>query len=246
MTDQPLDAHWTVLAGVVASNLLILGYPSALRGPRQVRQRRSRSPRASALTAAKPGMPLRSGLDADAAERAVTLLRRLLDADGVAITDLERVLAFNWPGFTGSCAHHHGPGSPIVTEATKRALSSGRTIVVRDADEFGCPQSGCPLRTAVVAPLLRNISERLVRLFGSRCALDIRSKPGEGTTVDLRIPLRRSPAAVAPLAASSWTTRRPRVRSCGSSYVASRPSRSWERRRTRRRPSSSSARSTTT
>ena len=37
---------------------------------------------------------------------------------------------------------------------------------------------------------LRNITERLTTLFGERFRLDVRSKPGEGTTVDLRVPLR--------------------------------------------------------
>jgi two-component system LytT family sensor kinase len=142
---HPLDVGWTVLIGVVLSTILILGYPSALRGPRQLRSARPRSP---AFAAVKPSMPLRSGLTADAADRTVSLLRPLLGADSVAITDLDHVLAFTGPG-----AHHHGPGSHVLTEATKRALSSGRTVVVRSAWELGCPQSGCPLRTAVVTPL---------------------------------------------------------------------------------------------
>jgi two-component system LytT family sensor kinase len=37
---------------------------------------------------------------------------------------------------------------------------------------------------------LRNISERLSTLFGERYALAVRSGPEEGTTVDLRMPLR--------------------------------------------------------
>jgi LytS/YehU family sensor histidine kinase len=149
---HPLDAGWTVLAGVGLSTLVILGYPSALRGPRHLLPwgpaRPRPAPRPPAFAAVKPSMPLRSGLTADAAHRAVLLLRPLLGADSVAITDLEHVLAFIGPG-----AHHHGPGSNVLTEATKRALSTGRTVVVRSPWELGCPQSGCPLRSAVVAPL---------------------------------------------------------------------------------------------
>jgi LytS/YehU family sensor histidine kinase len=37
---------------------------------------------------------------------------------------------------------------------------------------------------------LRNISERLTALFDGQCRFDIRSAPGEGTTVDLQFPLR--------------------------------------------------------
>jgi two-component system LytT family sensor kinase len=100
-------------------------------------------------------IPLRSGLTAEAAERTVRLLRPLLGGDATAITDRERVLAFVGPG-----ADHHRRGSPIMTSATQRVLDGARTVVVRDLGPDGCPQPGCPLKTAVIAPLA--ISERVV------------------------------------------------------------------------------------
>jgi two-component system LytT family sensor kinase len=149
VTDPPLGTHWTVLAGVFLTNLLILGYPSALRGPRLLRPRQARARRPQGTFAVVgPGMPLRSGLTAGAAERTVKLLRPLLSGDAVAITDREQVLAFTGPGHD-----HHRRGAPLKTDATRRVLAGARTAVVRDRRELGCSEAGCPLRTAVIAPL---------------------------------------------------------------------------------------------
>lgn len=37
---------------------------------------------------------------------------------------------------------------------------------------------------------LANISKRLDNLFADRYGVDVRSRPGHGTTVELRVPLR--------------------------------------------------------
>ncbi|MGH3665619.1 MAG: histidine kinase, partial [Egibacteraceae bacterium] len=146
ITNPPLAAAWTMLVGVVLSVLLILGYPSALRGPR-----RPRSP----FEVVGRRMPLRGGLTTDAAERTARLLRPLLGADAVAITDREQVLAFVGPG-----SDHHGRGAPLVTSATQRVLSGSGTMVLRRAGQLGCPHDGCPLRSAAIAPL--TIGKRIV------------------------------------------------------------------------------------
>jgi two-component system LytT family sensor kinase len=161
LVDPPLGAGTTLAAGVTLTTLLTLGYPSALRGPRAARALR-RQPRSgiglgSSRTIAVAGrsMPLRSGLTADAARRTAQLLRPLLGGDAVAITDQERVLAFVGPG-----ADHHRVGGQPQTETTARTLASGRTAVVRQHSEIGCPAPDCPLQTAVVAPLA--IGQRVV------------------------------------------------------------------------------------
>ncbi len=158
-TRPALDAGWTVGAGVTLSTLLILGYPSALRGPRtSLRGSRGSVPSVGrGRSEAEPGtialmgrsIPLRHGLTMDAADRTVQLLRPILAGDAVAITDTEQVLAFTGPG-----SDHHGPGSPLVTAATRRVLTTRRTAVVRRASELGCPDADCPLASAVIAPLV--------------------------------------------------------------------------------------------
>ena len=155
--DPPLPTTSTLLAGVVLSVLLILGYPSALRGPRQLRRGRRGGGRAGARRGAAepatfldlgPSMPLRRGLTPEAADRTVRLLRPLLGGDAVAITDTSRVLAYVGPG-----RDHHRPGQDVMTGATARVLAGGRTAVLHTRGELNCPDPDCPLRTGVIAPL---------------------------------------------------------------------------------------------
>jgi two-component system LytT family sensor kinase len=156
LVDPPLGVGTTLLAGVAVTAVLILGYPSALRGPRAARtpQRQPGSTgggisSSRTIAAAGRSMPLRSGLTPDAARRTAQLLRPLLGGDAVAITDREQVLAFVGPG-----AEHHRVGGQLQTEMTARAIARARTVVVRRRSGIGCPDPGCPLQTAVVAPLV--------------------------------------------------------------------------------------------
>ncbi|MFA9430985.1 histidine kinase [Egicoccus sp. AB-alg2] len=148
VVDPPLPTGTTVLVGVVATNLAILGYPSVLRGPRQRWRRRSGDDEVGVASVVRLGAgrgALRQGLTLEAAERTVDLLRPLLGGDAVAITDLDRMLAFAGPG-----ADHHTPGSELWAPERERVVRSGRSAVGTD---LGCPQPGCPLRSAVFAPL---------------------------------------------------------------------------------------------
>jgi LytS/YehU family sensor histidine kinase len=155
--EPPLDVRWTLLVGVSLSVLLILGYPSALRGPRQPLRASPRPPvRGPARSSqdrtievvGRTAPYLRRGLTAETAGRTAELLRPILYGDAVAFTDRSKVLAFVGPG-----ADHHGPGSGLLTAATERVLASGRTAVVRNRHRLGCRVEGCPLHAAVVAPL---------------------------------------------------------------------------------------------
>ncbi|WP_402464452.1 sensor histidine kinase [Isoptericola aurantiacus] len=163
-----LEAPATILAGVVVSTVVVLGYPSALRGPRAVAPRRGPAPRPrrrprdprgvrEGLTIAAAGrsVPLRNGLTRDAARRTAQLLRPLLGGDAIAITDTEQVLAFVGPG-----ADHHRVGGALQTRVSRLALDKGRTVVMHARDGIGCPEPDCPLRTAVVAPLA--VADRVV------------------------------------------------------------------------------------
>ncbi|QSB16568.1 histidine kinase [Natronosporangium hydrolyticum] len=150
-----LGVGTTLLAGVLLTTVLTLGYPSALRGPRAARTL-SRQPGADGsgsgsgrtIAAAGRSMPLRSGLTPDAARRTAQLLRPLLGGDAVAITDRERVLAFVGPG----ADHHHDADEPRSGPGA-RAIARARTVVVRGRGSLGCPEPQCPLHSAVVAPL---------------------------------------------------------------------------------------------
>ena len=69
-------------------------------------------------------------------------------AVAVAITDEEHVLAFEGRG-----SDHHTPGRPIVTDATRTALSRNETVVMTSKVAIGCKDPRCPLRAAIVVPL---------------------------------------------------------------------------------------------
>lgn len=157
-TRPALATSWTVAIGVALSIVLILGYPSALRGPRLGRRAAYASLRqpTGSGTIAMMGrsIPLRHGLTTDAARRTARLLLPILGGDAVAITDTDKVLAFVGPG-----ADHHGTHSALVTRATQKVLASGRTLVVRGQSQLGCPDDGCRLHSAVIAPL--TVGERV-------------------------------------------------------------------------------------
>jgi len=163
--DPPLHTGVTIGLGVAVTTALILGFPSTLRGPRDPlaapgrgRLLRLHAPRAQSSTSVAVfgrDLPLRSGLTPEAAERTVRLLRPVLAGDAVAITDTESVLAFVGPG-----SDHHRSGRQPTTAATRAVLAGGRTKVLRTREELGCSEPTCPLRTAVVAPLL--VADRVV------------------------------------------------------------------------------------
>ncbi|MDO8144421.1 histidine kinase [Isoptericola sp. 178] len=168
LVTPPLGVLATMVAGLVVSTVVVLGYPSALRGPRSGSGTRTRAWRPASrpqdprglrdgltIAAAGRSVPLRNGLTRDAARRTAQLIRPLLGGDSIAITDTEQVLAFVGPG-----SDHHKVGQAMQTRVSRLALGKGRTVVVHAREGIGCPEPGCPLRTAVVAPLA--VADRIV------------------------------------------------------------------------------------
>lgn len=83
---------------------------------------------------------LREGLRPDSAERAVRHLRALLGTPAVALTDPDRVLAWDGVG-----EHHRDE----VATLARRATTDGATTV----GTLRCEELGCLLRHAIVSPL---------------------------------------------------------------------------------------------
>lgn len=92
---------------------------------------------------------LRTGLGPASAADLVRVLFRELDFDAIAITDTERILAFE-----GVEAAHHLAGDPVATEATRSALRDMRVAVALNPDEIDCAHPGCHLACGVIAPLV--------------------------------------------------------------------------------------------
>ncbi|MGH3496083.1 MAG: sensor histidine kinase [Nocardioidaceae bacterium] len=138
-----MEARTLIGIGVVVAALLLL----ALWARRHRRPLGSTSDRATFSTlhtASLASPPLRTGLNATSAERAVRHLRSLLGAPGVALTDTARVLAWDGRG-----EHHR---DEVLTLAA-RVVETGSTQVFGSAD-VDCGRADCALRSAVVSCLV--------------------------------------------------------------------------------------------
>ena len=93
------------------------------------------------------GPPLREGLTEGSAERSIRHLRSLLGAPAVALTDTERVLA--WDGLG---AHHGDQVAALArgTESTK----------IAEHAELACHLVSCPVQQVILSPLV--VDELLV------------------------------------------------------------------------------------
>ena len=85
---------------------------------------------------------LREGLSTDSAKRSARHLRRLLGAEAVAITDEDRLLAWEGGG------EQHAADALIHA---KNVIATGR---VKLLDWIDCGGEQCPVRDAVIAPLI--------------------------------------------------------------------------------------------
>jgi len=102
----------------------------------------------STLRIASETLPyMRRGLNEETAAKTAEIIKKISDVAAVAITDREKVLAY-----IGAGSDHHKPGGPIITTATKQVIKFGE-MVVTNRKGLNCPVKGCPLETAVVAPL---------------------------------------------------------------------------------------------
>ncbi|MFE9956422.1 sensor histidine kinase [Micromonospora sp. NPDC005299] len=113
-------------------------------------------------TAGLAAEPLRGGLSAAGATKAVRHLRALVGAAGLALTDRDTLLALDGHG-----AHH---GDQLLA-AARRAVGTGRSTVLRES-ELHCDLVDCPVRGAVVAPLSADgrVVGALVAVAGERPA----------------------------------------------------------------------------
>jgi two-component system, LytTR family, sensor kinase len=143
-----VDVALGVLLGVVLAASAAAGW-WLVRTPRV--QDPSSSAMQSAVHAATSLLPhLRRGLGPSSAPHAAPHLRVLTGAHAVALADDERLLAFD-----GAGADHHHPGDRLAALA-----GDVRDDRVRVEPRLHCDHPGCPLRSAIVAPLA--VQERRV------------------------------------------------------------------------------------
>lgn len=106
---------------------------------------------------------LRAGLTSEGARKALKHLHALLGTAAVALTDTERVLA--WDGAGGAHAGH-------VMSHVRTVLDNGRLSVLGE-QQVACDDLDCPIRRAVIAPL--TVDERVV---GALAAYDTWTSTG--------------------------------------------------------------------
>ena len=90
------------------------------------------------------------GFNQETAQEMARIIREETGVGAVAITDQDRVLAFDGLG-----ADHHAVGDPISSELTRRAIA-GKTVIYADGvrEHYRCSVSKeCPLNSALVVPL---------------------------------------------------------------------------------------------
>jgi two-component system LytT family sensor kinase len=101
-------------------------------------------------TAGLAAPALREGLTHASVERSIRHLRELLGVPALAVTNLEVTL-----GWDGAGEHHLAHTDPLTRAVVERASTR-----VFDRHDLPCDQPACPVRTAVVSPLV--VEERVV------------------------------------------------------------------------------------
>jgi two-component system LytT family sensor kinase len=143
-----------VVAAVLIALVLAITVLTLSRAVRQHRDLGTPADRATfetLHTASLAAPPLRGGLTEQGTQKAAKHLRALLGSAALAITDGGRLLA--WDG-TGEAAH-----ARTAAEHAGEVMRTGRAQVLGPAD-VSCDDLACPIRHAVVAPLVAE--ERVV------------------------------------------------------------------------------------
>jgi two-component system, LytTR family, sensor kinase len=137
-----VDVVLGVLLGMVLAASLAAGW-RFVRAPRRVLDPGGAAMQ-RAVHAATAILPyLRRGLTTESAESAAPALCVLTGADAVALADADVLLACE-----GAGADHHRPGDPVESLVPAR-----REERVHVEPRVACAVPGCPLRSAIVAPL---------------------------------------------------------------------------------------------
>lgn len=91
----------------------------------------------------------RVGLNEQSAHHVAEIIYTEMKPAAAAVTDTEKVLAF-----IGKGADHHKPGTLILTEATKLAVSRKQSVLVSNKADIGCPHESCELSAVIDVPVV--------------------------------------------------------------------------------------------
>jgi len=143
------------------------------------------------LSIADRSLPLlQNGMNPDAADEIIKMIKKESQVDAVSITDKEKVLAF-----TGNGENHHLAGEKIKTEASRRAIEQKKTILIDKKKDINCNHQHCQLTNAVITPLkIEDSVYGLLKLY--RCkqkitVLDIKLAEGISNLLATQVKLAK-------------------------------------------------------
>ena len=164
---QAIDLVKIIILPMTLSNVLGVGiFVNILENAREELDHIKALQAKKALTIANQTLPyLRKGLDHQSAKKVVEIIYNETDLDAVAITGRDQIMAF-----VGKGADHHQAKSESLTRVTRQSIREGEMAVVLNKDEIGCPDEECPLKSAVVVPLLCNDEViGVLKMYRTRC-----------------------------------------------------------------------------
>lgn len=102
------------------------------------------------LTLAAETLPyFREGLKKKPAQAVAKIIKHYTKVSAISITDSHQILAH-----VGAGSDHHIPEVEVITELSKKVLSTGDLTIAHHHDEIGCSFPNCPLEAAIVIPLV--------------------------------------------------------------------------------------------
>lgn len=91
----------------------------------------------------------RKGFNTETARNTARIIYDMTKIKAVAFTDTEEILAH-----VGIGEDHHFIGSSIKTSLTREVLQTKRYIVANSREEIGCDHFDCPLKSAIIVPII--------------------------------------------------------------------------------------------
>jgi len=91
----------------------------------------------------------RKGFNEETAKDTARIIYDMTSIKAVSFTDREKILAH-----VGIGEDHHLAGSLIKTNLTREAIQTKSYIVANSKEEIGCDHCDCPLKSAVIVPII--------------------------------------------------------------------------------------------
>ncbi|MGA4514884.1 two-component system, LytTR family, sensor histidine kinase LytS [Staphylococcus caledonicus] len=93
----------------------------------------------------------RSGLNEASARPVAEIILKLMKVSAVAITNKTDILTH-----VGAGSNHHVAKKEIITHLSKEVIRTGKLKEAHSKEEIGCNHPNCPLKAAIVIPLMTN------------------------------------------------------------------------------------------